>query len=96
MFAKRRKTGHWLLSLLLLAQLCAFVHAAEHGSGPHSHCDVVCLCAVGNDNDASVAHDLGGVEVWLITQDIATPPIACAPRMQTALRPYATGPPSRR
>ena len=43
--------AYQLLALLVIAQLCVTAHAAEHGTGQHSHEDVVCQYGMTNDND---------------------------------------------
>lgn len=43
-----------LVVLLAIAQLSVALHAAEYGSGDHSHNGIACLCAaIDDDNDGA-------------------------------------------
>ncbi|MFK7888737.1 MAG: hypothetical protein AB8G16_17910 [Gammaproteobacteria bacterium] len=88
-----KKTIHWLLAMMLAAQLCSVAHAAEFGSGPHSHGDVVCHLGVANDDDPGIGRTTGLSQVLLSDQSNACAIPAPIPTGHTALLPPSTGPP---
>ncbi len=93
MVAPSQHRGYLLLALLVIAQLFAVAHSAEHGAGQHSHENVVCYAGAINDDDVVLATPL--VSPKPAAESLALRPRTGAgvPLHHAILRPPATGPP---
>lgn len=56
MYRRRAQNRQWLLALLIVALLGGTAHAAQYGSGPHTHDGVACTFGLGADGDLCLAH----------------------------------------
>ena len=85
--------GYRVLALLVIAQLCAAVHAAEHGVGEHTHESVDCPHGMTNDDDVIVAPPLVSPKPVTAARAVCYVPAIGVLATGRDLLPPATGPP---